>query len=356
MTNNLTIPQTKPAAVPSVFDDPNAFGGFLQMATALSKAAFVPKAFQNSPESCLIAIDLSRRLGISPLALLPHLYVIDNKPAFSSQFLITLVNRSGLFERLDWERGVDGDVQIHIGKWNDKAKHVDVVDGPTVPNVWAVAKLVERRTRREYKSPRVDVAFADRNGWTAKLGSKWLTMPEQMVAYRSAAMLIRSVCPEVTLGLFAAEDVADGADVVDDLPAQPSRPVETRIVEPEAVKPETGVDLAGVYVKRIKRVGDAGELETLGAEIARAGLTPEQRETVAAAYKARRAELSEEIADAAEQLVAKFMEEICDATDRERLADLAAQAESFAKAGQISGDDLNKIFHAIDVRAEEGGF
>ena len=66
--------------------------------------------------------------------------------------------------------------------------------------------------------------------------------------------------------------------------------------------------------------------------------------------------LTEESGDAAEQLVAKFMEEICDATDRERLADLAAQAESFAKAGQIGGDDLNKIFHAIDVRAEEGGF
>ena len=217
--NPIAAPAVRPTVggSPSVFDNIETFQQVFEMARALSKSCFVPTSFRGSPESCVIAIDLARRLGVSPLTLFPHLYVVDSKPAFSTQFLITLVNRSGLFNRLEWESGTDGEATVQVFlRWNEKTKETETTT-EKVPNVWAVAKLVERRTNKEYKSPRVDMNFANANGWFAKRGSKWRTMPEIMAAYRAASILIKRVCPELTLGLEFAEDVADSVNDVPDL-------------------------------------------------------------------------------------------------------------------------------------------
>jgi hypothetical protein len=61
--------------------------------------------------------------------------------------------------------------------------------------------------------------MAEAEGWTKKAGSKWLTMPDQMFAYRSAAWLIRRVCPEVVMGMMTAEECAE-LSPIDDRPVR----------------------------------------------------------------------------------------------------------------------------------------
>ncbi len=51
--------------------------------------------------------------------------------------------------------------------------------------------------------------MAKREGWATKSGSKWLTMPEQMLCYRAAAFWTRVYAPELSLGMSTADEVID---------------------------------------------------------------------------------------------------------------------------------------------------
>ena len=42
-----------------------------------------------------------------------------------------------------------------------------------------------------------------------KGGSKWKTMPRQMMTYRAASFFARAHCPEVLLGIQTVEEVQD---------------------------------------------------------------------------------------------------------------------------------------------------
>ena len=51
--------------------------------------------------------------------------------------------------------------------------------------------------------------MAEKEGWTKKAGSKWLTMPDQMLIYRSAAFWSRAYAPEISMGFLTKEEAED---------------------------------------------------------------------------------------------------------------------------------------------------
>ena len=61
--------------------------------------------------------------------------------------------------------------------------------------------------------PLVTVGIAKKEGWFQKSGSKWQTMPEQMLRYRAASWFIRTIAPEIAMGLQTAEEVRDTYDM-----------------------------------------------------------------------------------------------------------------------------------------------
>lgn len=330
----------------SVFDSIEIFETSLRMAEVLSRSALVPKSFQGSPESCLVALDLARRLEVSPLTLLPHLYVIDSKPSFSTQFLITLVNRSGKFNRLEYESGIDGETVVTFSRWDDKQKK-SVPYEEKVPNYYSIAILTEKKTGKEYRSPKVDIRFAELNGWTTKNGSKWRTMPELMTSYRAASILIKRTCPELTLGLDFAEDIADG---VDEAPSADYRTVESSVIDDygaDAKEAEARVD---AFIADIVRSSTLSELEKHGSEVAKAKLPEAERDQVAAAYRKKQAELSKK--DALPEITATLLSDVASAKSKDDLTSLLERARSFAHVGELSQDDLSRVMHAIDARAE----
>ena len=51
--------------------------------------------------------------------------------------------------------------------------------------------------------------MAKKEGWFNKSGSKWQTMPEQMLRYRAAAFWQRVYCPEISMGFMTTEEAED---------------------------------------------------------------------------------------------------------------------------------------------------
>lgn len=275
---------TDAPAFVSVFDDPALFDHKFKMAEMLASSLFVPggssakpnESFRGNPANCLIALDLAERLGLAPTALFPHLYVINGRPALSSQFVIALVNRSGLFSRISWDETVDGEVSFES---NGRRK--------TLPNYTAVAKFTELKTGLEYKSTPVSVELARRNGWLVKNESKWQTIPAEMCRWRSASWLAKNYAPELIFGLETSEEVSD----YDAKPPIDVRPVEVAPRRETVVEPEHS-RLDALY-EGIRSAANEEELALVADEIGRAdGLDPTEKQGLRDAYREKRAALS----------------------------------------------------------------
>lgn len=291
--NNNALAVQSQRSVPSVFDDFDQFEKALRMAEALSKTQLIPTNFQGRPEDCLIALDYSRRLGLPPTAVLPHLYVIGGRPSSSAQFMISLVNRSGLFTRIQWNEKIDGSVEF-------------VANGAkkTLPNYSAVAWFEEIATGRRYESPIVDVKFALANGWLTKNDSKWQKMPEVMCRYRSASILIKTVAPELAMGMEFAEDAMDALDDgndrrrfdgVDVRTAEAERAIEAEVIAQRETPENDNTTETRFYELRDRiETADSEGLRVLGREIADSGLPSHYLDELRQAFKARRAAIASE--------------------------------------------------------------
>lgn len=276
----------------SIFQRFNSLDEMNRCSQMLAASLFAPREFQGRPENCFIAIDLALSLGIEPTQILPHLYVINGRPALSAQFMISLVNRSNLFTRIRWEEGIDGDVEYDAyGKRQ------------TMPNYYAVAYFTELATGETFSSIRVDLELARSNGWLGKNESKWRVMPQQMCRWRSAAWLVKNYCPEVVLGLEQAEEVAD----YDATPPEPKREkgyVEIKLrrdaapnvldVESEEVDETTLDELSDA----IRNATSFDALKDAGRAVATSDLSNEDKARLRRAYSQRLAELTQGTSDA----------------------------------------------------------
>jgi hypothetical protein len=140
--------------------------------------------------NCTIALEMATRMQANPLMVMQNLYIVHGQPAFSSKFLIACINASKRFSPLRYEfkgeEGTDDYACRAIAYEANDTKHKEPLEGD-----W------------------ISIRMAKAEGWTSKKGSKWLTMPTQMLRYRAAAFWQRSYCPEISMGLLTAEEAQD---------------------------------------------------------------------------------------------------------------------------------------------------
>lgn len=178
----------------AVFSSVDGFEVAQRMAAALSSSQIVPKAFQGQERTgdCMIAIDLAARMGLSPIMLMQGLYVTNGKPSFYGQFVIGLVNSSGLYKtKLKYEQ---------VGEFGK-------------PSFGYRAYAYDWDGDKIY-GPAVTMQTAVDEGWYAK-NPKWKSIPDLMLRYRSGAWFQRANCPELTFGIPTREEVEDTDGVVD---------------------------------------------------------------------------------------------------------------------------------------------
>lgn len=232
-TNEIVRKEENPVAIADSFSSMTAFENTWRMANALSKSQLIPQNFQGRPQDCVIAIDMSRRMGASPFMILQNMYIVYGKPAWSSQFLISCINTCGKFSPLRYKQ---------VG---EKGK----------PSYGYIAYAIDSKYKETLESPAVTMEMAEKEGWTKKSGSKWLTMPDLMLRYRAATFFARLFAPELTMGMKTEEEIYD---------------VEVEDVVPVAEKKESKFDSAAKEEKAAK--AKKSDLELLQEHIDKNGV------------------------------------------------------------------------------------
>jgi hypothetical protein len=166
--------------------DIDKFHNAWEMADCLSRCELLPDTFRGKPHNVMIAIEIAKRIRASVFAVTQNLYIVHGNPAWSSQFLIASINACGKFTPLRYKA---------VGNDNDDTHGVIA---------WA-----KDMTGEVLESTPVTMAMAKAEGWYGKNGSKWKTMPEQMLRYRAATFFARAYCPEITLGMRTQEEIID---------------------------------------------------------------------------------------------------------------------------------------------------
>lgn len=167
-----------------------AFDHAQRIAKMLSESDLVPAQYKGKVANCLISLEMANRIGASPLMVMQNLHVIQGKPSWSSPFIIGSINTCGRFTKLNFRKSGEGDEYGYEAYAKDKKSGEELI-GPKV--TWKMVK---------------------EEGWLAKQGSKWKTMPELMFQYRAAAFFGRLHAPDILMGMQTAEEVYDVEPVV----------------------------------------------------------------------------------------------------------------------------------------------
>lgn len=168
-----------------IYSSSDTFNLAYQMAKGLSQSTLVPQQFQNNPANCLIALEQSNRLNISPMAVMQNLYIVQGKPSFSSSFIIGLINASGKY-----------DMELQFDEEEKDGK-------PYACTCWT------EKDGRKVTGIKITMDMAEKEGWSKKNGSKWVTIPQVMLRYRAASFFARMNCPELSIGLYSKEELDD---------------------------------------------------------------------------------------------------------------------------------------------------
>jgi hypothetical protein len=161
----------------------------------------------NGLANCVIALNMASRLNADPLMVMQNLYLIEGRPSWSSQFIMAAINSCGRFSALRFELEDLGEKEIEYTEtvWENRSKK-NVVKKITIRDLSCVAFAVERETGERIESSKITMEMAVKEGWYGKNGSKWQTMPEQMLRYRAASFFGRVYAPELLMGLRSSEE------------------------------------------------------------------------------------------------------------------------------------------------------
>lgn len=185
--SNEVSEQVKTSNIGDIWSDPKAFETAARMANALSSSTIVPKSYQGERGlgNCMIALEMANRLHTSPLMVMQNLYIVNGNPAWSSQYIIAMINNSKKYKT---------EIQFEIEGTGENMScyaYVETYDGRTV------------------KGPLITMKMAKEEGWSTKGGSKWKTMPEVMIRYRAASFFGRLNCPDMIMGMYSVEEVLE---------------------------------------------------------------------------------------------------------------------------------------------------
>lgn len=172
----------------SLVENTKLLQSIYKMAKVYANSTMIPAAYQRNPDNCFVAIELAGRMGVSPTLVMQNLAVVQGRPAWSGQSCIALVNGCGKFAN-DLNFNFVG--EAGTDEWGCFCEAVRKADG------------------RCLTGTTITIGLAKKEGWYNKNGSKWQTIPQQMLMYRAASWFARAYCPEVLMGFSTADEAED---------------------------------------------------------------------------------------------------------------------------------------------------
>ena len=164
---------------------PRSLKEALQLADLIHRSKLAPKGF-DTPESCLVGILYGMEVGLSPIAALQRMAIIDGRPTIWGDAALALVQASGLL--------------ISIRE--------EIQEDATQPNINRLTAIctVTRHGRAEPVTKTFSVEDAKRAGLWQKPGP-WSDYPKRMLAMRARAFALRDAFPDVLAGLYLREEI-----------------------------------------------------------------------------------------------------------------------------------------------------
>ena len=202
MTTEIT--KTNIEGESSIYQSTQSFEFAQRQAKSLCESNLVPTGYQGQKglSNCLVALEMSKRMNLSPLTVMQNLNVIHGKPTWSAQFISSQIIGCGRFKNFDY---------IVTGK--DDSLSVQ-------------CQAIRLEDNKLVKGTAVSMKMAQKEGWTAK-NKKYQSMPEIMLKARASTFFGRQYIPDLLLGVQTSEEVVD---------IEPINVTDT--VEPEVVQQE----------------------------------------------------------------------------------------------------------------------
>ena len=179
------IAKTSIESESSIYHSADSFEFAQRQAKSLCQSQLVPTQYQGQQglSNCLVALEMSKRMKLSPLTVMQNLNIIHGKPSWSAQFIASTIMSCGRFSNFDYL--VKG-------------------QGETL-EVQCVATRLE--DNKQVKGSAVSMRMARQEGWTKN--SKYSSMPELMLRNRAATFFGRQYIPDLLLGVQTSEEVID---------------------------------------------------------------------------------------------------------------------------------------------------
>jgi hypothetical protein len=155
----------------------------LKFSEIIAQADIIPPHYRGKSANVFIAVQSALRMNLDPMHVMQNTFVISGKLGMVTAFAISLANQSGLF---------DSGIRYRIEGSGDNLK------------VTAYTNL--KKTGEEI-SYTITMREAIAEGWTKN--AKYKTLPELMLRYRAATLLIRTHVPEVLNGMHMVEEIED---------------------------------------------------------------------------------------------------------------------------------------------------
>lgn len=182
---------TQSPALPSVqvgandmLANPALFEHMQRVSKVFCASALIPDHLKkNNGADAFLALQIARERNENPVTVMQNIYFVSGKAGWSASYMIARANKSGAFKgRINWR--IEG-----------KADGLKVTAFATLADT---GEVVEADT---------SMAMAVAEGWTKN--PKYKTMPDHMLKYRSATMLVRLYCPEVLIGMQTSDELED---------------------------------------------------------------------------------------------------------------------------------------------------
>lgn len=189
------------ASEPSMFFNSKQFEHVQRVAKVFADSDLVPKQYHRKIANCVLAITTAQRLGIDPIMFMQQSYMVGATPGIQAQLVIAMINKSPEFKGSLRYKMVGTPGQDDYGCYAYiKDKNDELLEGPTVT-----------------------IKMAKDEGWYSKNGSKWKTLPSQMLRYRAASFFGRVYAPETLMGFQTVDELQDIQDMKDITPKETSK-------------------------------------------------------------------------------------------------------------------------------------
>jgi hypothetical protein len=219
------------------------------LAEVLAQSTLMPKDLLGKAPNVVVQILAGQELGLSPMAAIRGIHVIEGKPILAADTMVALVLRSGLAEYFTCVEDTDERVTY------------------------------ETKRKGNPTAQRMSWTVADTKRAGVQLKDNWRMHPRAMMRARAKSALARDVYPDILAGTYDPDEIQ--------VPAREQ-------ARPAVVAPVVDVEDAEIVedatpraLALIEAAATVDALKACAAEIKALGLTGEAQATASAAYRAR---------------------------------------------------------------------